>query len=219
MASARMTTYRDRAHAGDVLAGALNNALDESTLILALPRGGVAVGVELARQFQAELDVLVVRKLGAPDQEELAIGAVGPGGIWVLNDAVARSVGLDRDRLEALIEGKQHEVHDREQWYRGERPTPKIEGRTICIVDDGVATGSSMAAAVQVIRQQNPGRLIAAIPVAPPDVCRNLERQVDQLVCPAQPDSFRCVGAWYSDFDEVTDEQVTAMLNENRPSG
>lgn len=204
--------FRDRAHAGEILAEKLEDIVDPNFLVLALLRGGVVVAAEVARRLDVELDVLVIRKVGAPQQEELAMGAVGTGGIHVLNRRLAERMGVDERQCEALVAEQRRLVEERERQYRGDVEAPSFEGRSVCLIDDGLATGSTMAAAIHVVREHDPSRVIVAVPVAPPDVCASFEKQVDTFVCPHRPEDFMSVGKWYEDFAEVTDEQACALL-------
>jgi predicted phosphoribosyltransferase len=206
--------YRDRTHAGTVLAEELRRAIEEPLLILALPRGGVVVAVEAARHLDAELDVLVVRKIGVPAQEELAMGAVGAGGVYVLHERLVQRLGLEDRTCQELIAQRRSEAQARDRRYRGGAPPPDLAGRRVCLIDDGLATGSTMAAAVQIVRRQGPAMIIVAVPVAPPDTCAAFARSVDLFICPRRPQDFGSVGAWYEDFSEVTDEQVCTLLRQ-----
>ena len=207
--------YRDRREAGRVLARALQHYRGRAgLLVLALPRGGVAVGFEVAHALEAPLDVFVVRKLGFPGHEEYAMGAIASGGVRVMNplpgldvtpDAVARVVGREETELAR-----------RERLYRGDRPRIDVRGRTVIVVDDGLATGATMRAAVMALRQQGPGQLVVAVPVGAPETCRSLRTLADELVCPAMPEPFRAVGLWYREFPQATDEEVHELLNEAR---
>jgi predicted phosphoribosyltransferase len=210
--------YRDRRHAGAVLADALSERVQTVPLLLALPRGGVMVASEMARRLEAELDVLVVRKVGVPGQEELAMGAVASGGIHVINERIARQAGIDERQREALISGQQRAVEERDRRYRGGMPAPDLADRCVCLVDDGLATGASMTAAVQVVHRQGPSQIIVAVPVAPREMRRVFEKAVDAFVCPREPERFMSVGQWYEDFSEVTDDQVCEILRESERS-
>jgi putative phosphoribosyl transferase len=181
-------------------------------LVLALPRGGVVVGREVARLLGAPLDVLVVRKLGFPGQDELAMGAIASGGARVLNDALLAETGLPLDRVESVVARERAELARREELYRGDRPAPDVTGKTVIVVDDGLATGSTMLAAVQALRSQDPARIVVAVPTAPPQTCSSLERVADEVVCLRQPYPFYAVGLSYDDFSEVGDEEVRRLL-------
>ena len=203
--------FENRRKAGQALAQRLAEYGSE-TLVFALPRGGVPVAVEVAQALDAELDVFVVRKLGAPGQPELALGAVASSGVQVLNDALISRIGVSEAELEKVAEGERQELQRREQLYRGERAAPNIKGRTVVLVDDGLATGASMRAAVAAVRQAEPAKLVVAVPVAAPDTCEALSEEVDKVVCVATPTPFYGVGRWYTDFRQVTDDEVRSLL-------
>ena len=206
---------RDRRHAGQVLAKALEHYRGApDLLVLALPRGGVAVGFEVARALHAPLDVFVVRKLGYPGHEEYAMGAIASGGIRVLNPLPGSSVS--DEAMDAVVAREQQELVRRERLYRGGQPALAITGRTVIVVDDGLATGSTMKAALRALRQMNPARLVAAAPVGAEDTCRSLAAEADEVVCAATPRPFRAVGQWYADFPQSDDEEVHALLAEAR---
>ena len=205
--------YRDRFDAGAVLARQLGGLAGRpDLLVLALPRGGVPVAFEVARRLGAELDVFVVRKLGVPGQEQLAMGAIASGGIRVLNESVIEALGIDEETIAAVAAQEQRELERRERLYRGERPLPQIEGRTVVLVDDGLATGSTMLAAVRALREQSPARVIVAVPVAAPETCELMEKEADEVVCAATPEPFHAVGLWYEDFEQTSDEEVRTLL-------
>lgn len=209
-----MQRFRDRAEAGVELGERLapEYAARDDVLVLALPRGGVVVGREVARLLGAPLDVLVVRKLGFPGQDELAMGAIASGGARVLNEELLAQTGLPYDRVEAVVERELAELARREKAYRGARPAPDVMGNTAIVVDDGLATGSTMLAAVQALRTQDPARIVVAVPTAPPQTCVALERAADEVVCLRQPYPFYAVGLSYVDFSEVDDEEVRRLL-------
>lgn len=205
--------FKNRAHAGQLLAEALMKyANDEDVIVLGLPRGGVPVAYEVAKKLHAPLDVLVVRKLGVPGYAELAMGAIASGGVQVIHHAVMRAMGIPRAALEAETAVQLKELHRRELAYRGHTGTPEIKGRTVILVDDGIATGSTIRAAVQALRQQHPKQIIIAVPTAAPDSCTDLEPMVDDLVALMTPEDFRGVGRWYEDFSQTTDAEVTQLL-------
>jgi putative phosphoribosyl transferase len=214
----RALRFRDRAEAGRKLAAKLMPyAQHADVLVLGLPRGGVPVAYEVAKALQAPLDVLLVRKLGVPGQEELAMGALASGGVRVLNEEVVRALAIPEEVIDAVTAREQQELLRREQLYRGERPTPELRGRTVLLVDDGIATGATMRAATLVVRSQQPARLIIAIPVAPDLVCEALRAEVDEVVCLLTPEFFLGVGVWYEHFPQITDEHVRALLARGRP--
>lgn len=205
--------FRDRVHAGQLLAEALMKyANRDDVLVLGLPRGGVPVAYEVASQLHAPLDVLIVRKLGVPDNEELAMGAIASGGVKVLNSAVVRTFGIPPDVIEQAVATQSKELRRRELAYRGHTGAPEIKGRIVILVDDGIATGSTIRAAVQALRQQHPKQVIIAVPTAAPDSCENLEPIVDDLVTLMRPEDFRGVGQWYEDFSQTSDAEVTQLL-------
>lgn len=205
--------YADRRDAGRQLAEALEEYRNEpELLVLALPRGGVPVAFEVAAALEAELDLLIVRKLGAPGQPELAMGAIASGGVEVLNRDLMRDLGVDTDAMERIRRQERDELGRRERAYRETRDPPRIEGRCVIIVDDGLATGASMRAAVQAVRSAAPLRLVVAVPVASPDAIDDLASDADAVVCPLQPSLFNAVGRWYEDFTQTTDDEVRRLL-------
>ncbi|HET7463700.1 MAG TPA: phosphoribosyltransferase [Longimicrobium sp.] len=205
--------YQDRVEAGRRLARELAPyAGRPNLLVLALPRGGVPVAFEVAEALNAPLDIFLVRKLGVPGHEELAMGAIASGGIRVLNDDVLRHVRVPPHLIDAAAERELRELERRERAYRDGRPEPAIHGRTIILVDDGLATGSTMRAAVAAIRSQHPEQLIVAVPVAARETVALFRGQVDDVVCPLTPDPFYAVGMWYHDFSQTTDDEVRDLL-------
>jgi predicted phosphoribosyltransferase len=206
--------FRDREEAGRELGERLAEQYRsrDDVLVLALPRGGVAIGREVADMLDAPLDVLVVRKLGFPGQDELAMGAIASGGARVLNEALLEQAGLPPDRVDAVVERELQELRRREQLYRGSQPAPNVAGKTVIVVDDGLATGSTMLAAVQALRSQASARIVVAVPTAPPQTCAALEEVADEVVCLRQPYPFYAVGLSYEDFSEVGDEEVRRLL-------
>ncbi|HEV7502333.1 MAG TPA: phosphoribosyltransferase [Vicinamibacteria bacterium] len=205
--------FRDRADAGRQLLARLQAYRGRpGLLVLGLPRGGVPVADEVARGLGASLDVFVVRKLGVPGQEELAMGAIATGGVRVVNHEVVRALGLTPEMLDHAAAAEARELDRRQRSYRGERPEPVIAGRTVILVDDGLATGSTMRAAVAALRLQAPARLVVAVPVAAPAACAELAREVDEIVCGATPEPFQSVGRFYDDFAQTSDEEVTERL-------
>jgi putative phosphoribosyl transferase len=181
-------------------------------LVLALPRGGVPVAYEVARALKAPMDIFLVRKLGVPGHEELAMGAIASGGVRVLNERVLALAGVDERTVATVAANEQRELDRREAAYRGGRAAPDVRGRTVILVDDGLATGSTMRAAAQALRAQEPGRLIVAVPVAAAETCDALHEEVDAIVCAATPAPFYGVGMWYEDFTQTTDAEVQALL-------
>ena len=204
--------YRDRLDAGRRLAEALETYRNGSMVVLGLPRGGVVVAVPVAAALGAEFDVLVVRKLGAPRRRELAMGAVAEGGVRVLNPSVIDGFGIRDDAVEAATERELAEVGRRVTYYRAGRPLPELADRTVVVVDDGLATGMTAAAALRSVAAHRPRRLILAVPVCAPSSPEAMAAFADDVVCPLQPAAFQAVGTWYEDFREVTDEEVLAAL-------
>jgi predicted phosphoribosyltransferase len=213
--------YRDRTEAGRVLAERLGAYADRpDVIVLALPRGGVPVGYEVARALHAPLDVFIVRKLGVPGHEELAMGAVATGGVRVVNEQVVRALGIPDSVIDAVASWELEELRRRERLYRGDRPPPDVRGKTVILVDDGLATGSTMLAAVRALRQQQPARIVVAVPIAAPDTCELLRAEVDDVVCAVTPEPFYAVGLWYRDFSQTTDEEVRELLAQaTEPAG
>ena len=207
----------DRRHAGRVLADRLaHHAGQDNLLVLGLPRGGVPVAFEVARALHAPLDIFVVRKLGLPGHEEYAMGAIASGGVRVMTPLPGLNVAPSK--IAEVVAREQDELVRREQLYRGQRPPLSLEGRTVIVVDDGLATGASMRAAVLAIRQQHPARLVVAVPVGAQDSCEALCADADEVVCAAMPQPFRAVGLWYKTFGQTSDEEVIALLDEARRS-
>ena len=205
--------FRDRADAGRYLAELLSDyAGRDDVVVLALPRGGVPVGFEVARALEAPLDVFVVRKLGVPGQEELAFGAIASGGAQILNPDVIRHVGLTSDLIESVSERERSELARRERLYRGDRPVSELASKTAILVDDGLATGASMRAAVAAVRAKGPARIVVAVPTAASEICAPLSAEVDELVCPLRPERFYAVSLWYDRFEQVSDDEVRTLL-------
>jgi predicted phosphoribosyltransferase len=205
--------FRDRQHAGRVLADRLQQyAGREDVLVLGLPRGGVPVAFEVARDLDVELDVFVVRKLGVPGHEELAMGAIASGGVRVLNDEVVRKLEIEEASIALAAATESAELERREHAYRGERGPVEVGGRTVILVDDGLATGATMHAAALAVRGQNPARIVVAVPVAAERTCDEFRSEVDETVCVLTPDSFMAVGLWYDDFAPTSDDEVRELL-------
>lgn len=206
--------FNDREEAGRILAQELLKfQLPSSSIVLALPRGGVPVGYQVARTLNLPLDVLVVRKLGVPGYEELAFGAIASGGALFLNKGLIRTLRLTAPSVERVIEREKIELKRREQTYRGHRPPIDVRDRTVIVVDDGLATGSTMRVAIQALREQAPERLIVAVPVASAEACAEFGHEVDQLcICARTPEPFYAVGLWYRDFPPTTDEEVRELI-------
>lgn len=208
-----MAVFPNRSAAGEFLAARISYyAGRDDVVILALPRGGVPVAFEVARRLRAPLDVFLVRKLGAPGQEELAVGAIASGGVLVLNEDVVRHLDLTRDEIEAIAAAERRELERREGMYRGASPRPSLQGKTVIFVDDGLATGSSMMAAVRAIRRYEPQTIVVAVPVAASDTCEWLRGEVDEVICARTPEPFYAVGTWYDDFSQTTDDEVRELL-------
>jgi putative phosphoribosyl transferase len=207
------TAYRDRRNAGKRLAELLGAyAHRPDVLVLALPRGGVPVAYEVARALNAPLDVFLVRKLGVPGHEEAAMGAIASGGIRVLNDEVIHALHLPRQVVEEVTAREQRELQRREQLYRDGRPAPDVKGRTVILIDDGLATGATMRAALRALRQQQPARLIVAVPVGARSACRELLGEADEVICARTPEPFFGVGWWYQQFEQTSDQEVHDLL-------
>lgn len=209
--------FLDRRDAGRQLAKLLQHyAHDHDPLILGLPRGGVPVAFEVARALDATLDIFMVRKLGVPGHEELAMGAIASGDVIVWNREVLDELRIAREHADAVIASERAELARRERAYRGDRPHPNVAGRTVILVDDGLATGASMRAAARALREQHPAELIVAVPVAAAETCRELSSEVDQVVCAATPEPFYAVGLWYHDFSPTTDREVAELLERSQ---
>jgi len=207
--------YRDRRHAGRELASKLlQHAGRLDAIVLALPRGGVPVAYEVAKALRAPLDVFVVRKLGVPGHEEYAMGAIATGGVRVVDERVVRATGVTRAELDAVTAAEHRELERRERQYRGDRPPPDVRRRTVILVDDGLATGATMRAAVEALREEGAARVIVAVPIAPPETCDAFRDIVDDIVCARTPEPFYAVGLWYEDFSQTTDEEVRELLEQ-----
>ena len=210
---AGFTRFANRIEGGHLLAGALKHYRGKAnTIVIALPRGGVETGAAIADDLDLPLDVLIVRKLGTPGHEELAMGAIGPGGVRVLNDEVVSSLRISRDRIEVETKREEAELARRERLYRGNQKPLDFAGKTVLVVDDGLATGSTMSAAIAVIRRQKPARIVLAVPVAPSDTLERFRPIVDELVCLESPEPFMAVGCWYADFAQVEDAELIELL-------
>lgn len=207
--------YRNRYEAGRVLAETLRDySAHPDVLVLALPRGGVPVAYEVAQALGAPLDVFVVRKLGVPGREELAMGAVASGGIRVLNHAVVSRLRAPQSTIDAVTQREIAELRRQEAAFRAGGPCPEIEDRTVILVDDGLATGSTMRAAVEALRQHHPRRIVVAVPVGAADTCDQFSEWADDVVCAARPDDFVAVGAYYADFSQTTDDEAQWLLQQ-----
>jgi putative phosphoribosyl transferase len=205
--------FQNRRDAGRQLAQRFDRfAGREDVIVLALPRGGVPVGYEVARRIEAPLDVLVVRKLGVPGHEELAMGAIASGGIRVIDHRTVQLIGLTPEELDHVVDAEEAELMRRERLYRA-RSADSVTGKVTILVDDGLATGSTMMAAIDAVKTRDPARLIVGVPVAPPETCKTLSQQADALVCLATPDPMYAVGVWYEDFTQTSDEEVRELLD------
>jgi putative phosphoribosyl transferase len=210
-----MAQFRDRRDAGRILAQKLLAYANHSdVIVLALPRGGVPVAYEVARELNVPLDIFLVRKLGLPGHEELAIGAIASGGVRVLNHDIIRALNIPKEMINIVAERELKELQRREHDYRGDRPAPEVRDRTVILIDDGLATGASMRAAVVGLRAQHPARIVVAVPTAAQETCEAFEFEVDEIVCAITPEPFYGVGRWYEDFSQTTDEEVRTFLQE-----
>jgi predicted phosphoribosyltransferase len=208
------TRYHDRTQAGRVLVSMLTTYTNRrDVLVLALPRGGVPVAYEVAKALHVPLDVFLVRKLGVPGHEELAMGAIATGGIRVINEDVVRSLQIPTQVLDAVAFREERELERREQLYRDDRPLPAVRDRTVILIDDGLATGATMRAAVQALRVQAPAKIVVAVPVAAYATYRQFRAEVDEIVCAQTPEIFYGVGWWYEDFSQTSDQQVRELLS------
>jgi predicted phosphoribosyltransferase len=211
--------YLDRHEAGRVLASHLSQYVNrQDVIVLALPRGGVPVGYEVACALGAPLDVFLVRKLGTPGHRELAMGASASGGVRVLNDDVVHWYAISEDAIEAVAHEEGMELERRERAYRQQRPAPALAGRTVILVDDGLATGSTMRAAAQAVRVQQPSRVVVAVPVGAKQTCRELSKVADEVVCARMPEPFSAVGQWYVNFAQTEDDEVRELLQKSNPT-
>ena len=209
--------YHDRSDAGKKLAVRLAKYKDrDDVVVLALPRGGVPVAYEVAQALHAPLDVFLVRKLGVPGHEELAMGAIASGDVRVRNDDVVGYLRIPRRVIDAVAVNEMRELKRRELQYRGSRPEPYVTGKTVILIDDGLATGSTIRAAAQALREQMPARIVVAVPVSAPQTCDEYLIGVDEIVCAETPEPFRGVGQWYDDFSQTTDEEVRELLEDAR---
>ncbi len=209
--------FLDRRDAGRRLAQSIAaRGITDHLLILGLPRGGVPVAYEVARELKVPLDIWLVRKLGVPGHEELAMGALASGGAKIMNEDVVRSMGVRPEQIDEVVAKEYKELKRREKEYRGDRPLPEITNRVIIVVDDGLATGASMRAALRDLGSQDPARLIVAVPVGAPEVCRALSREASEVICLMQPRFFNAVGNWYRKFTQTTDQEVRDLLKQAR---
>ena len=210
-----MELFQNRREAGKILAKRLLKYADRSdVIILALPRGGIPIAYEIALAMKAPLDVVIVRKLGLPGREELAIGAIASGGVQIMNQDIVQMLGIDAATISSVLEQELQELERREENYRGSRPAPELRDRTVIVVDDGLATGASMRAAVMGLRAQSPAQIVVAVPAAAPQAIELLEPEVDEMICMISPDPFEGVGKWYKDFAQMTDEEVRSLVED-----
>lgn len=212
--------FANRLDAGRKLAQELSDYRDkENVIVLALPRGGVPVAYPVAEYLDAALDIFLVRKLGLPGREELAMGAIASGGVRVLNETVVDALDVPEQVIEAVTEKEQAELERRERAYRGDRPAPELEGRVVILVDDGLATGSTMRAAIAGLRTRDPEAVVVAVPTAAPETCEMFEDEVHEIICAVTPHPFYGVGFWYQDFSQTTDDEVRSYLERARSFG
>ncbi|BAY26873.1 phosphoribosyltransferase [Calothrix sp. NIES-2100] len=205
--------FRTRTEAGKFLARELTAYADcKDLLVLGLPRGGVPVAYEVAKALDAPLDICLVRKIGVPGHQELAMGAITSGGIRVLNSDVISSLAISKQTINQVTADESQELQRRDRAYRGDRPPLNVTNHTIILVDDGIATGSTMRAAITLLKQQQPYRIVVAVPVAPPEICEQLSELVDEVVCLKIPERMYAVGVWYEDFSQTTDDEVRHLL-------
>jgi putative phosphoribosyl transferase len=212
--------FRNRAEAGRALARALSRyAGRDDVVVLALPRGGVPVAYEVAKELGSPLDVFLVRKLGVPGHEELAMGAIASGGVLVLDERVLRWLGISEDQIQKTLARELEELRRREAAYRHGRSLPDLKGKTVILVDDGLATGASMQAAARAVRRHEPARVVIAVPVASRATCVQFQDEVDEVVCAVTPEPFYAVGNWYEDFSQTTDDEVRELLERAADAG
>ncbi len=209
-----MDKFIDRYEAAIVLANSLSDyAKHPNTIILALPRGGVPVACGIAKSLSLPLDVFIVRKLGVPGHEELAMGAIASGGTAIFNESLISLLGLEQAEIDQVLHAEEKELIRREHLYRGDRPFPKLSGKTIILVDDGIATGYTMRAAIKALRKHRPKAIIVAVPVAANSTCEEMSALADSLICPLRPVNFYAVGLWYENFSQTSDNEVIELLN------
>ncbi len=207
--------FQNRAEAGRLLAEKLMDFANHAeVLVLALPRGGVPVAFEVAAQLHVPLDVFMVRKLGVPGEEELAMGAIATGGVRVLNERIINTLGISPEVIDGVTANEQQELMRRERLYRDDRPFPDLRGRTVILIDDGLATGATMHAAALALRKLNPAYIIVAVPVAVAETCDQFRHEVDDVICAVTPEPFYGVGRWYKDFSQTTDDEVRILLTQ-----
>jgi putative phosphoribosyl transferase len=206
--------FRDRSDAGRILASRLTHYKGrKDVVVLALPRGGIPVAYEIGKELGVPVDVFVVRKLGVPGQEELAMGAIASGDVRIINYDVVNQFGIDQETIDRITDEERQELRRREQLYRGDRRPPALAGKSIILVDDGIATGSTMRAAIAAMRQSTPARLIVAVPVAAASTYREMSAEVDEFICPETPEAFFAISQWYERFEQTTDDEVRDLLS------
>ncbi len=215
----KVALYRDRKEAGQKLADQMQEYKDkEDVIVLGLPRGGIPIAFEVAKKINAPLDIFVVRKLGVPGNEELAMGAIAMGGVRILNEDVVSSLRIAPETVDAVARSEETILEERLRKYREDRPMPELEGKRIILVDDGIATGASIKAAVEALKEYNPSEITIAVPVSDTGICSELNKEVDVIKCDHMTDSLRSVGSWYYDFTQVNDEEVRNILEERHYS-
>jgi putative phosphoribosyl transferase len=215
----KIAKFVDRTEAGQLLAIALKAyAKRADVIVLGLPRGGIPVAFEVAKALHLPLDICLVRKLGVPGHKELAMGAIASDGVRVLNYDIVSSLGISSHKIDEIAAKELRELQRRDRIYRGDRPSPNLKDRTVILVDDGIATGASMRAAIAVLREEQPQSIIVAIPVAPSSICDELRAEVDKIVCLMTPEPFYAIGLWYDYFTQTTDEEVRKLLAEQATS-
>lgn len=215
-----MERFQNREQAGMILVKFLKNYANlKNVIVLALPRGGVPVAYQIAKALHAPLDVFVVRKLGVPGHEELAMGAIATGDVLVFNQSIINSLHIKEHSIKDVIASEKLELARRERKYRGNQAYPELNSKIVILVDDGIATGATIRAAIKALKQYLPQKIIVAVPVAQKDTCNELKKVVDEVVCPLQPDDLGAVGAWYADFSQTEDEEVYSLLKEAKQYG
>ena len=211
-----MAYFANRVDAGKRLTSDLENLIGKNAIVLAIPRGGVVVGYEIAKAFNLPLDVIIPRKIGAPDNPELAIGAMTEDGTIILDKQLVSYLGVSQDYIVAASEQQKNEIERRLKLYRGNEPYPNLRGKDVIIVDDGIATGSTMKAALASVKNRGARTVIVAVPVGPPSTIDELKKQADKVICPYTPEYFQAIGQFYEDFDQTTDEEVIQLLKQNK---
>ncbi len=211
--------FKNRIEAGQLLADRLKSySGSKDLLILGLPRGGVPVAWEVAKRLNALFDVILVRKLGVPQNKELAMGAIAPGGIRILNNEIIRALGISQETINEVASEESQELERREKLFRNKRPQPLVRGKTVIIIDDGIATGSTMRAVIAILKSHRPAELIVAVPVAPASTLNEISSLVDRVVCLIVPEEFYAIGPWYEDFSQTTEDEVCAILSQANAS-